>query len=250
MQALQCHGRALHPTLPHTTALPTGPDTSAAHPGFLDLSTPCRSLPGRYRAVPHGGPRPHLHSRVPWLPSSRRRPPNTPQEPAPPPPPCTRPRHQTRPASSPDEAPQVCPPLGSSGPPKSGLASVLPPWPPSRAPARRVLAGRRATPTRLHARSCHTSPPHCLLRPPGHLIHDSITLDTWSPWSGSRPLWGHTGMDYASHTRPRTPAQARVHTLTLHTRAHGSWWPAGAAFHPLPARAHQHGRTAHTVLAR
>jgi hypothetical protein len=29
----------------------------------------------------------------------------------------------------------------------------------------------------------------------------------------------HHPLDYASHTRPRTPAQARVHTHTLHTRA-------------------------------
>jgi hypothetical protein len=39
-------------------------------------------------------------------------------------------------------------------------------------------------------------------------------------------------MDYASHTRPRTPAQDRVHTVTLHTRAHGLRWLAGSALHP------------------
>jgi hypothetical protein len=53
---------------------------------------------------------------------------------------------------------------------------------------------------------------------------------------------------------PRTLARAHRHrpryTHTLHTRAHSSRWLAGAAYHPLPARAYRPGLTAHPVLAR
>ena len=48
-------------------------------------------------------------------------------------------------------------------------------------------------------------------------------------------------LDYASHTRPRTPAQAQIHTHTLHPRTRISRRLAGATFSPrarAPAQAH------------
>ncbi len=77
----------------------------------------------------------------------------------------------------------------------------------------------------------------CLETGKVHGHHPPSSRRTAQEHFSSRP----PPLDYASHTRPRTPAQAQIHTHTLHPRAHSSRRLAGATIHP--ARAHRLGLT-------